>query len=260
MNEEKTRSFYAGLHNKDTVYSAGEYHMGSLFSSRALRRWIEGKDRSKLRLLDVGCGKGWFLREFANEMKSRHGVAQIEAAGVDIVRSPGDHFHEIDPNFQFVEQNLDGQKLPFPDASFDFLSCNQVLEHIFETEQLLREFRRVLRQDGLCVISVPNLSAWINRVTFLFGGQPLGSELGTEEITYGFWPRFLQKKLVAFKPSGHIRDFTPRGLRDLVAHCGFDTVGWWPQSHGILARLGKWAGRGIGIILRPSRPAGRIGS
>jgi hypothetical protein len=101
------------------------------------------------------------------------------------------------------------------------------------------------------MISVPNIAAWVNRVAFLGGGQPLGSELGTDKVTYGFRPAFMQKKLAAFHPSGHIRDFTPPGLRDLTAHCGFQTIGWWSQSHGICARLSKWGGRNMAILLRP---------
>jgi SAM-dependent methyltransferase len=252
MRDEQTRSFYSKLHEKDTAYSAGEYHMDSLLASRSLKQWTERLPQRKIRVLDVGCGKGLFLRDFIRQLKSRYGVELEAAAGVDLVRSPGDYFKDVFERFQFLEQNLDGQRLPFPDGSFDFVCCNQVLEHIFETEKLVREFRRVLSSHGLCVISVPNISAWVNRIAFLFGGQPLGSELGTESVTFGFWPRFLQKKLVAFKPSGHIRDFTPRGLSDLAGHCGFETVGWWPQSHGLVARLGKWAGRGIGIILQPA--------
>ena len=116
----------------------------------------------------------------------------------------------------------------------------------------MREFRRVLANDGLCLISVPNTAAWINRVAFLWGNQPLGSEIGTEGVTYGFRPKFLQARLAKFRPSGHLRDFTPRGLQDLTGACGFQTVGWWKQSKGFIARLGKWAGREMGILLQPS--------
>lgn len=251
MKDDAARSFYSGLHKTDAAYSAGEYHLPSLLSSKAIRRVIAERSRSKTRLLDVGCGKALFLRDFVKAAAKQCGLGPVEATGVDLVRSPGDFFHEVCTDFRFVQQNLDGAKLPFEDGSFDLVFCNQVLEHIFETETLIREFRRVVSPTGVCVVSVPNIAAWINRFLFLFGGQPLGSELGSESISYGFYPNFLQKKLDQFKPSGHIRDFTPRGLSDLAAHCGFQTVGWWPQSHGIVARLGKWAGRGVGIILSP---------
>jgi SAM-dependent methyltransferase len=249
----KAETFYPGLHEKDAQYSAGDYHVPALVNSRAFRRWMGTRDGKPLRILDVGCGKGRFVRDMLVEVRKRWSVPEVIANGTDLVRSPNNFFNEISPNFTFVQQNLDDQPLQFPDNHVDFLCCNQVLEHIFETEKLLREFRRVLAPDGLCVISVPNTSAWINRITFLFGGQMLGSELGTEEIYYGFWPKFLQHKLKQFKPSGHIRDFTPRGLRDLADHCGFETVGWWKQSFGFIARLGNWSGRGLGIVLQPKR-------
>jgi ubiquinone/menaquinone biosynthesis C-methylase UbiE len=247
--------FYPKLHATDQVYSAGEYHMKSLLGLRVVVQWGQSFRGRPMRLLDVGCGKGLFLRDFAAGMRQRCGVSEIRAAGIDIVRSPGDHFAEVCQDFKFVQQNLDGARLPFEDGSFDFVCCNQVLEHIFETEKLVREFRRILVPNGLSVISVPNTSAWVNRVFFLFAGQPLGSEVGTEKTTYGFWPEFLQYKLEPFRPSGHIRDFTPRGLRDLTGHCGFETVGWWKQSPGMIARLGNWAGRNLAIVLKPKPTA-----
>jgi ubiquinone/menaquinone biosynthesis C-methylase UbiE len=244
--------FYPKLHSKDDQYSAGEYRIDTLVNLRVFRQWMEPRKGKPLHVADIGCGKARFLRDFTNDVRKRWNVPAVHGSGTDLVRSRGDHFAEIDPNFRFIEHNLDGQKLPFADSEFDFLCCNQVLEHIFETEALVREFRRVLRKDGLCVISVPNTSAWINRFTFLFAGQPLGSELGTEEITYGFWPANFQPRLQKFKPSGHIRDFTPRGLRDLCRHCGFETVGWWKQSFGLIARMSNWSGRGLAIVLKPT--------
>jgi SAM-dependent methyltransferase len=245
-------NFYPKLHAADATYSAGEYRLESLLCLRSLKEWGVSHSAQQLHVLDVGCGKGLFLRNFVQEIRTRWQISQVAATGIDIARSQNDLFSEISTDFKFIQQDLDDHTLPLPEKSMDFICCNHVLEHIFATEKLVREFRRVVKPDGLCVISVPNLSAWMNRVFFLFAGQPLGSELGTESVTYGFWPTSLQGRLRKFNPSGHIRDFTPRGLRDLTAHCGFETVGWWPQSHGFIARLGKWAGRGIGIVLKPA--------
>ncbi len=245
--------FYSGLHAREKTYSGATYYMKSLWSSRALRDWAARVQGRPVRLLDVGCGKGICLRDFVRGISAHWQLAPTRLTGLDIVRSPDDVFAEISPKFEFIQADTDNNPLPFPDSSFDFLSCNHVLEHVFETEKLVREFRRVLDPAGLCIIAVPNIAAWINRVGFLWGNQPLGSEVGTEKTTYGFRPGFLQKKLEAFRPSGHIRDFTPRGLQDLTEYCGFEVVGWWSQSFGILARLGKWAGRNMGIMLRPGK-------
>ena len=46
--------------------------------------------------------------------------------------------------------------LPFPDASFDFVFCIEVLEHVPNPFGALTEIRRVLRDDGVLTLSVPN--------------------------------------------------------------------------------------------------------
>ncbi len=245
--------FYTELHSEEKHYSGANYHMKSLWPLRPLKSWAARVKGQPVRLLDVGCGKGFFLRDFVRGIDQRWNVRPSRIVGLDIVRSSGDVFSDISPSFEFFQADTDGNPLPFEAASFEFISCNHVLEHVFETEKLVREFRRVLAPDGLCIIAVPNCAAWINRVGFLWGNQPLGSELGTERVTYGFRPAFLQKKLEPFRPSGHIRDFTPRGLLDLTSCCGFEAVGWWTQSFGFIARLGKWAGRNMAVLLRPKQ-------
>jgi SAM-dependent methyltransferase len=245
------KDFYQGLHKEEQNYSAGDYCMENFWSCRPLHQWLADQRGKPIRILDVGCGKGVFARNFVQGIQSKWNLQPARVVGLDLVRSPGDLFAEISPQFEFIQHDTDGNALPLADGSFDFLSCNHVLEHVFETENLMREFRRVLTREGICVVAVPNIAAWINRVAFLWGNQPLGSELGVEKITYGFRPGFLHKRLEAFRPSGHIRDFTPRGLMDLAEHCGFQTVGWWKQSPGFIASLNKWAGRNMAILLQP---------
>lgn len=243
--------FYGSLHTRQADYSGGTYNFPALYRAAAFRQWAARRPNAKVRMLDVGCGKGRFFIETTKALREGWNITPEKLMGFDLIKSPGAFFDQLGPAFEFQQGNVDGQKLPFADASFDFVSCNHVLEHIFETEQLVSEFRRVIKPDGFCVISVPNTAAWINRLLFLFAVQPLGSEVGTRTITYGFWPTGMQEKLKKFNPSGHIRDFTPRGLRDLVESCGFQTVGWWAQSEGFPANISSWAGRNIGILLQP---------
>lgn len=208
--------------------------------------------KQPVRLLDIGCGKGQFLLELSQAFARRFGMQFGRITGLDLGRAEPNVFREISAKFEFLQQSVDGQKLPFADRSFDLVCCNHVLEHIFETEKLVREIGRVLNPEGLAVISVPNVAAWMNRIAFLFGGQPLGSEVGTEKVSYGFWPPFLKSRLEAFAPSGHIRDFTPGGLRDLARACGFKPVGWWAQNGGVLIALNPKLGRNLGILLAPA--------
>ena len=239
--------FYDRLHRQDAGYGKNIYDVPRLMSASAFRRWLARSEKSKsqLRVLDIGCGKAQFLFDVTTALRQNHQVNFKRIAVVDLIRAEGSRLGEISPTPEFFQQSVDGEKLPFEDASFDFVSCNHVLEHIFETEKFVCEIRRVLQPGGLAVISVPNCAAWMNRIAFLFGGQPLGSEVGTRSTTDGFWPGFLQDRLKRFEPSGHIRDFTPRSLRDLSAACGFQPAGWWAQDGGLIATLK----RNIGILL-----------
>lgn len=248
----RAEQFYRRRHRHEPDYAACVYDLKALFRHRTFGQWADVHRGKSPRLLDVGVGKGLFLRGVAAELERRWQAAPAVSA-LDVVRSPGNVFDGLDWDFRL--HDVDGQDLPYADDAFDFVSCNHVLEHVFETEHLLRELRRIAAPDSLCVLSTPNIAAWINRVTFfLWGNQPLGSELGTESITYGFRPRVLQRRLAVFRPSGHIRDFTPRGLQDLCEACGFETLGWWKQDRGPLARVHRWASRNMAILLAPIAP------
>ncbi len=238
-------NFYEKLHAQNAEYGLSRYDVPRLLAASAFRRWLRRANRSQTRLLEIGCGKGQFLLDLTGSLRARAQVGFSRVAAVDLVRAPGNVLDQVSPPPELFQQSVDGVALPFPDESFDLVTCNHILEHLFQTEHLVREIRRVVAKDGLAVISVPNTAAWMNRIALLFAGQPLGSEVGTESIAYGFWPRFLAHRLDRFQPSGHIRDFTPRSLRDLAVHCGFKPAGWWAQNGGVIPTLA----RNLGIFL-----------
>lgn len=238
-------SFYDRLYSTDAEYGQGSYDVGRLISAPGFQRWIKRVGNKPYSYLEVGCGKGQFILDLTAILKSSAGMSVARIAAVDLIKPEGPIFERINPKPEFQQASVDGTQLPHDSASFDLVTCNHVLEHIFETEKFLRELRRVVRPTGLVVVSVPNVAAWMNRITFLFGGQPLSSEVGTERITYGYWPKSLQSRLTRYSPSGHIRDFTPRSLRELTAACGFRPVGWWAQNGGMFPTLN----RNLGILL-----------
>jgi SAM-dependent methyltransferase len=79
--------------------------------------------------------------------KSLFRGSQVHYVPADLV--PGRYL-----NIPNVRQ-ADITKLPFPDASFDLLLCNHVLEHVPDDRLAMREMRRVLKADGLAFLQVP---------------------------------------------------------------------------------------------------------
>lgn len=75
---------------------------------------------------------------------------------------------------EFSSCNLDQDKFPFEDGSFDIIIFTEVLEHIFAPpSEILKELNRILSSDGKLILSVPNIASIENRIKLLFGISPL---------------------------------------------------------------------------------------
>jgi len=111
--------------------------------TRLMLQMLRGE---KGRLLDVGCGDGFFLAELA-----RRGFA---AVGVDTSAQAVALCQE-----RVVPLGAQAYCLPLdqlqPETPFDIVVCGEVLEHVADDICFLREVRRVLRPDGTLVLSVP---------------------------------------------------------------------------------------------------------
>jgi len=58
----------------------------------------------------------------------------------------------------------DAQYMPFKNKSFDSLIAGEVIEHLIEPNKFLKECKRVLKNNGLIIISTPNKKSLINRI------------------------------------------------------------------------------------------------
>ena len=99
-------------------------------------------------VLDVACGEGYgssFLADVASSV-----------TGVDLSHEAVQHAMAtyIKPNLTFRQGSAIA--LDFADASFDVVVSFETIEHLAEQSQMLTEIRRVLRPDGVLVISSPN--------------------------------------------------------------------------------------------------------
>lgn len=146
------------------------------------------------RILDVGCKDACLC-----DMLAEKNVA-CEYYGIDISQQVIDSIKGKKGSFQRCDV-MNG--LPFQDGYFDRIFCLELLEHVENPTFLLKEFYRVLKSDGVLVLSVPNPYNWI----LVFANM---------------------MKLPAGE--GHIHSFT---FQDLVTLLGF--VGF-----GIRKRLGTY--------------------
>jgi len=97
--------------------------------------------------LDFGCYDGTFLVT----LKSK-GIAWL--VGVDISEDAVRKAHEKFPDMEIINISQ-GAALPFKDGLFTSITILDVIEHVAEQSALLDELNRVLKDDGLLVVTVP---------------------------------------------------------------------------------------------------------
>jgi SAM-dependent methyltransferase len=156
-------------------------------------------------LLDFGCGTTFLKKKL---------VHNIDYFGCDIAET----LVESDRIKKIIDE-----KIPFPDNAFDILYAGEVIEHLVDTDAFMVEVRRVLKKDGLLIITTPNLGCWLNRIMLLLGYQPYFTELSFMDKTLGRMP-ILKRYEMQKSGMGHLRIFTSKGLRDFVKLHGFAEI------------------------------------
>lgn len=114
----------------------------------------QGKD-----VLDLGCGAGVEVVRFARAGARVTGVDIAESA-VELTRQNLAH-----QGLSATVQVGDGEALPFPDASFDFVFAHGVIQYTNDDRALAREVHRVLRPGGLAMFQVYNRISWLNALS-----------------------------------------------------------------------------------------------
>ncbi len=100
---------------------------------------------NKLRLLDIACGNGYFLKEAEK---------RVRCFGVDISDVAIAKAKKIAAKSDV--RRGEAESLPYKDNYFDYITCIGSLEHFIKMEKALSEMRRVLKNGGLANILVPN--------------------------------------------------------------------------------------------------------
>ena len=107
------------------------------------------------RVLDAACGEGYGSALLA-ETASR-------VSGVDVSAQAVEHATERYSAANLEFHQADCLALPFPDDQFDCVVSFETLEHLENHEQLLAEFRRVLRPGGFLLVSTPDKAIYTDQ-------------------------------------------------------------------------------------------------
>jgi len=107
-------------------------------------------------MLDVGCGTGHWTRTLAPYLDQNAHITAVDSdpRWFKDNKELSDFFLNRSQKFELKEG--DAQNLPFPDDSFDLVTCQTVLIHVPLPEKAIREMKRVLRPGGTLLCVEPN--------------------------------------------------------------------------------------------------------
>lgn len=171
------------------------------------------KSDSEAIFIDLGCDDGAITNMVAGKLgtKNVHGVEIVDER-IKIAQSKGVVVHNFDLNGPF---NL-------PDGFFDVVHANQVIEHIYNSDNFLSEIYRILKPGGYALISTENASSWCNIFAGIMGWQIFSlTNFSQKSQSIGNPLSLHRGQNDTLKSWAHVRIYNIRGLKEYCEKCGF---------------------------------------
>lgn len=181
-------------------------------------------------VLDIASGEGYGTHILARFAAHATGVdISPEAVEFAAKKYPG-------PNISFLRG--DAAAIPLPDSSIDVAVSFETLEHLREQDKMLCEIRRILKKEGLLIISTPN-SRTYNRTDNVFHVKELCREEFTDLLGRHFTRHALlgQKVLYGSLLSGTGEDTLLLRRDDDAEHC--ETSAFLDHARYLIALAGN---------------------
>lgn len=138
------------------------------------------------RILDIGCGRGTFLKR----LEGSEGFRKASAVGIDI-DPEAVSFCRKQGHAVFLG---DGQKTKFKRGSFDIVRAKDVIEHLTNPSRLIAESKRLLKKGGILIIHTATQYSTVYPIT-------------------NFWDDYT-----------HVRPFTKKSVERLLSVEGFSIL------------------------------------
>ncbi len=142
--------------------------------SGEIQKILEQQASKSATLLDVGCSTGnlFHLAQEAGYVKDNLWGVDIDDYRVDTATT----------NLKICDVNK--EKFPFDDGSFDVVTAVYVVEHLENPFHFFRECCRVLKKGGLCVVAIPSGNSIFDKINFVVNGGLLSYHEKNNHISF----------------------------------------------------------------------------
>ena len=171
------------------------------------------KKNKKAKFLDLGCDDGKLTLKLAAR------IATKDIYGVEIV---DERIKAAQKEGIMVKKFDLNQKFDFEDNFFDIIHANQVIEHLYNSDNFVSEIYRVLKPGAYAIISTENASSWCNIFASLMGWQIFSlTNFSSRKQGIGNPLALHRDDKVKLKSWNHIRIYNIRGLKEYFKVFGF---------------------------------------
>ncbi|MBI2995932.1 MAG: class I SAM-dependent methyltransferase [Candidatus Melainabacteria bacterium] len=199
-NEEMSKSFdqeFYYEHSHPVILWIEKMRLTTI--SSLIKKHMQENNHIDPVIVEVGCGTGQVLEEILRKIKTTNLI------GIEPLDEWRQKTHKRIGNKARLLKGF-AEDLPFENNSVDYIVCTEVLEHVIDPKIVLRELSRVLKKDGLIIVSIPN-EPLINNLKEIIDSFKIYDKLFPKIQKHNDW-HIHSLDLKSFKK------FVPEGLKE----------------------------------------------
>jgi SAM-dependent methyltransferase len=194
--------------SKRKIYGLHIEHIMGLLSDISL------KYKDKKNFLDIGCGDGTKTIVFNGYERNIHGLDYRNWLSGTVKNK-----------ISFKQGDFLKNKLPYEDSYFDLIFSFDVIEHLPDYRIMLKEIKRVIKKDGVIIISTPNRYRLLGFPLVLFGLRK--------------FPYYPDKSSAAYDSySAHLTEYSVFSFKRLMKNNGFKIIKVHRLFYGFTGKFG----------------------
>ena len=134
----------------------------------------EIKDNTKI--LDIGCGKGEFIK-YLDKYKFNMKLFGCDISDVAIAYCK----NKFSKKSNFVACNIDNELRDYKEKGFDYIVCEEVIEHIENPEKLIKDIGYLLKDFGKLILTTPYNNSIVGEHVWSFNVKDITDLLENED-------------------------------------------------------------------------------
>ena len=151
-------------------------------------------DRPPVKVIEFGCGQGEFLKSLQTKYHCETWGVDMDDQSVKIARKNVDNVLHGDA-YKKIEE--------LPENYFDYIICNDFIEHLYSPELFFNTLRKNLTEDAVLICSLPNIRYWRQFLKYFFLKDWKYRDSGILDRT-------------------HMRFFTKKSMKRSIKEWGFE--------------------------------------